>query len=226
MAWALQSGYTVVDYTEKPRNRNEILQLSSLSLNVPAGFFQLAAKGKLSKTNADIIERIVEIQQLTGGRPRSFSAKVDLRTKRRKYDHYWEAFPSLLLSHSTILDFEELLELTLLQFCSYTITPASPCVSLYEASKLKLTAYITTFAELHGASTVETECKIWICMITTYAWRTSTNGLHPQGQLLLTRLLQYPLSKSMEWDKIETVLRKYFWTEDLLDFGKLHWQFS
>jgi hypothetical protein len=230
LMWALQSGYTVIDYTPKPRPRHRWNKTSGSAkdliddTSIPDGFWALAVEGKLSGQIIETITHIVEVRRGAEGKRYGNAQPMDLRTKQRRFDNYWDAFPYLLLSHSADLSFEELLELALLQFCSFTVTPLNPCSGTHMASKLKLTNHLPFFAQEVPLSVAGREATIWIWFIALYSWRRPCGQLLPQGQEMLRLMWELGIAKEVEsWANMTELLKIFFWTEDFLQVSRLHW---
>lgn len=231
MAWALQTGYTVIDYEPTTSTKNDTLRhipcqlpLQPATEDLPTGFIDLVLAGRMSSANMQTIEKISRIHRLSACAKRPNSAKIDLRSKNRKYNHYWEAFPQLQLSHPTVLSLDELLQLALLQYCCYTITPSRPCRSLYESSKIKMTTHLCSTHGINVSSLAEYQCMIWVSMITIYAWQAPFNALNKAGQLLLDHIKTHYPFKSLRWNALEDVVKRFYWTDALVSFCKYQWE--
>ncbi|KIV88717.1 hypothetical protein PV10_08375 [Exophiala mesophila] len=231
MAWALQTGYSVIDYEPPTGTHEETLRhipyqapLQPTTEDIPAGFLDLVEAGRMSSENLETVEKISRIHRLTANAKQLKSAKIDLSSKNRKYSHYWEAFPQLRPNYPSTLTLDEVLQLALLQYCCFTITPSRPCRSLYESSKIKISTHLCSIDDVNVFSLAEYRCIIWVCMIAIYAWHGPSNSIKKPGQLLLDHIKTHYPFKALQWNALEDVVKQFYWTEALIAFCKYQWE--
>lgn len=222
MVWSLRSGYTVIPYntssSRRKRNRGDGLppvKISDVSV-LPLGFQLLDADNKIS---SDLVRTVAYVAKgLRGDRETDGSG-----TAIRRHKWYWDAFPCLHISYAQVPTLEELIELAVLEFCSHTIMPKSPGLRSHVASRLRLTEYLPTFAAARTEmSDSEVRVVFWMWMLTLYAWEVPVKDAKQDGA---ERLGRFPLMEflNMNGEEVEGLLKGFFWTEDLVDFGRKRW---
>ena len=143
--------------------------------------------------------------------------------KSRKFDHYWDAFPTLRVDHGEDLDFEELVQLAILQYCSHTVKPQWPGASTHIASRMKLTEQLPIYVAEREMSQLELEAVAWMWLLTMYAWQMPGEELQ-DGEVGLLARLPSTLRAMETGTGLQEVLKKYLWTDDFLVFGKRCWE--
>ena len=227
MMWAIQSGYTVVRHRPRHRARHRWTDTtSSTSTGIPDGFWALALEGKISGQTMDTVTHVVATHRSDQSGEAFQRARLNPRSRRKPFLHWWDAFPCFHIDYDGELKFEKLLEVALLQCCLHRVKPSTPCVpSLNFIARDRLTLYLPAFAlRTSTLTTPEREGLVWITMVTLYAWRAPGHELLPEGNEFGRRARQYPMIAKLRWTAIEEICRKFFWEEDFLLFCKSQWE--
>ncbi len=227
MMWAIQSGYTVIKYKPHNKARHRWTDTTTLqSAGIPDGFWALALEGKISGQTMDTVTHVMATHKSDRSSGAYRRARSDPRSKRKPFTDWWDAFPCFHINYNKELEFEELLEVALLQFCLHRVKPSGPCVpSLNFVSRDRLTLYLPAFAlRTSILTTPEREGLVWIMMVTLYAWRAPGHELLSEGKELRRRARQYPFIAKMRWTAIEEICRKFLWAGDFLLFCKSQWE--
>ena len=134
MAWALKTGYTVLQYTPKikhrkyrgsVRNQEEAFMRANI---IPASFGDLYTEGNISTDLMRATARVLEgLKGKVSPNPNELQS--------RKYKWYWDAMPYLHVDYQEELVIEDLIEMAVLQFCAHTLHPTSSISTAHDITR-------------------------------------------------------------------------------------------
>lgn len=224
-AWKLSTGSSLwVD--ERARNNPVYppLPLDQLTLalieHLPIGFRALCRKGLICVELMQILSRMTIAMSYKSSRKIPYDQKIG------QYDDYMSvsSLQGLETSddnkQSSSQKLEALLTLGLILFSSTAFNEMRATPVIFRGPKDALyDRLLSTEADLFDSGDkAQLECYQWIWAVTVDSWRDASRELMPQGIQLMRRYNELYGSKWTNSDNITSMLKRFFWTEDLVKF--------
>lgn len=200
-------------------------ELQTSLKKLPLGFHSLVMEGKLCLHTIKILQRAVDFDM--GGKDEAARRfRANRKNESRAYATFIEACPILLAADDTqSVLIDKMICLALLLFSTSISHTIDGNTSFFSMSKIVLESKMHRF---QPCSNTEFECLVWLFLITIDSYRTS--GLRgctlKPGGLELLRSLRRKLPEvthTYDWNDIEVILLRFFWTAELSRFWKKSW---
>ncbi|KIX01954.1 uncharacterized protein Z518_07893 [Rhinocladiella mackenziei CBS 650.93] len=206
---------------------------------LPTGFQNLVRQCLLPFDTIELLSRVGD----AGRRSKGSSIYVPLEpdknpfhSQRRKYNSFSDAVPCLLAPEEVVPPLLKNLSLALILWCNkaYYDNRASSMISV--GSRRVLT---TRLLELpppataskprlsEATSSDEKDCTVWVWLMALDSWRLDDgHSLHYVGRELLAQLKQQFPRETADLDVLDSILVKFFWTDDLRAGVRTYWDQS
>ena len=224
-AWTLSTGRSLwID--ERPRNEPVYPRIPPskatrvLVKRLPTGFQELCNRGIICIELLQALSRMTTAMSYNSPRNLPYDQKIG------SYDDYLSISslqpPIRDRGRSSSRLLEALLSLALILFSSRAFNDMRATPVLFRGPRDALYELLLSSESdpIEFGDDAHNQCYHWIWAVTVDAWRDASQELMPQGYKLLFHFhsrhgLQFATSEDLV-----TMLKRFFWTDDLIDFHK------